>query len=160
MSCAETITLRELANRMAERQADVTRALMKMGVMATASQTIDADTAELIVEEFGHRIVRVAKADVETALLATPEDSSEDLKPRPPVITIMGHVDHGKNRARPFRKSDVVAGAGGITLTLALTRSLRRAGSSAFSIRLTTPRSPRCEARLECHRYRGAGSCR
>jgi translation initiation factor IF-2 len=113
----ETITLRELANRMAERQADVTRALMKMGVMATASQTIDADTAELIVEEFGHRIVRVAEADVETALLATPEDSSEDLKPRPPVITIMGHVDHGKTSILDhFRKSDVVAGeAGGIT---------------------------------------------
>lgn len=112
----EAITVQELANRMAERSAAVVKALMTNGIMATQNQTIDADTAELIVEEFGHRVVRVSDADVEDAISAI-EDKPEDLKPRAPVITIMGHVDHGKTSVLDaIRKTNVVSGeAGGIT---------------------------------------------
>jgi translation initiation factor IF-2 len=112
----ETIVVQELANRMAERTADVVKSLMKMGMMVTGNQSIDADTAELIVEEFGHRIVRVSDSDVEQ-VIDTVEDKAEDLQPRPPVITIMGHVDHGKTSLLDaIRKTNVVSGeAGGIT---------------------------------------------
>ncbi len=112
----EAIVVSELANRMAERVADVVKALMNMGLMVTQNQTIDADTAELIIEEFGHRIVRVSDADVEDVLHAV-EDKEEDLEPRPPVITIMGHVDHGKTSLLDkIRRTKVTAGeAGGIT---------------------------------------------
>jgi translation initiation factor IF-2 len=112
----ETITVQELANRMTERGVDVIRTLMKLGVMATLQQSIDADTAELVVAEFGHNIRRVAESDVEIGLKGE-EDSVETLKPRPPVVTVMGHVDHGKTSLLDaLRSTDVVAGeAGGIT---------------------------------------------
>ncbi|OYV82371.1 MAG: translation initiation factor IF-2, partial [Acidiphilium sp. 21-68-69] len=112
----ETITVQELANRMAARVPEVVKALMKLGVMATATQTIDADTAELVVEEFGHKSKRVSESDVEQGLEGE-EDTETDLKLRPPVVTIMGHVDHGKTSLLDaLRSTDVAAReAGGIT---------------------------------------------
>ena len=112
----EAITVSELANRMAERVADVVKSLMNMGMMVTQNQTIDADTAELIIEEFGHKVTRVSDSDVEDVIKEV-EDEEGDLKSRPPVITIMGHVDHGKTSLLDaIRDARVVAGeAGGIT---------------------------------------------
>ncbi len=112
----EAITVSELANRMSEKVADVVKALMTNGIMATQTQTIDADTAELIIDEFGHKVVRVSDADVED-VIQQEDDKPEDLKPRAPIITIMGHVDHGKTSLLDaIRKTRVVAGeAGGIT---------------------------------------------
>ncbi len=112
----EMIVVSELANRMAERVADVVKSLMKMGMMVTQNQSIDADTAELIIEEFGHKILRVSDSDVED-VIQTIEDDPKSLKGRPPVITIMGHVDHGKTSLLDaIRKTSVTTGeAGGIT---------------------------------------------
>ena len=112
----ETITVQELANRMAERGTEVIKALMKMGMMVTINQDIDQDTAELIVEEFGHNIKRVSESDADIQL-PEDDDKDEDLLSRAPVVTVMGHVDHGKTSLLDaLRASDVAAGeAGGIT---------------------------------------------
>ena len=112
----ETIVVQELANRMAERVSDVVKSLMTNGMMVTQNQSIDADTAELIIQEFGHKIVRVSDADVEDVIDAIKDDPNS-LKPRAPVITVMGHVDHGKTSLLDvIRKANVVSGeAGGIT---------------------------------------------
>jgi translation initiation factor IF-2 len=112
----ERITIQELANRMAERAVDVIRLLMKQGQMVKITDAIDADTAQLVAEEMGHPVKRVAEADVVEGLFDTP-DAPELLVSRPPVVTIMGHVDHGKTSLLDaIRQSNVVAGeAGGIT---------------------------------------------
>jgi len=112
----ETITVQELANRMAERANDVIKTLMQMGVMATINETIDPDTAELVVAEFGHTIRRVSDSDVEIGLKGK-QDEDVHLSYRPPVVTVMGHVDHGKTSLLDaLRETDVAAKeAGGIT---------------------------------------------
>ncbi|CAM4015274.1 translation initiation factor IF-2 [Palleronia rufa] len=112
----EAIVVSELANRMGEKVSNVVKSLMQSGMMVTQTQTIDADTAELIIEEFGHRVVRVSDADVEQVIEQT-EDTPEKLTDRAPIITIMGHVDHGKTSILDaIRNARVTAGeAGGIT---------------------------------------------
>ncbi len=112
----EIITVQDLANRMAEKSSDVIKKLMSLGVMATINQAIDADTAQIIVEEMGHKFKRIAESDVEEGLTG-PKDSEADLLPRAPVVTVMGHVDHGKTSLLDaLRETNVAAReAGGIT---------------------------------------------
>ena len=112
----ETITVADLANRMARRTVDVIKVLMKNGMMATPNDVIDADTAELVATEYGHVVKRVAESDVLAGLTGAKDDDA-NMVSRPPVVTIMGHVDHGKTSLLDaLRKTDVVSGeAGGIT---------------------------------------------
>jgi translation initiation factor IF-2 len=112
----ETITVQELAKRMGERGADLVKSMFKLGTPVTITETIDRDTAELLIEEFGHRFVPVSEADIDIDT-SIDVDADETLQPRPPVVTIMGHVDHGKTSLLDaIRGADVVSGeAGGIT---------------------------------------------
>ena len=147
----DSITVQELANRMTERAGEVIKFLMKQDMMVTINQPIDADTAILIVEEFGHNPVRVSDSEVEDSLVAA-DDPEEPKTARAPIVTIMGHVDHGKTSLLDkLRKANVVAGeAGGITQHIGAYQVKTDAGIVTF---LDTPG----HAAFTAMRARGAG---
>ena len=142
----EAITVQELANRMAERGADLVKALFKMGMPVTLTQTIDQDTAELLVTEFGHRIKRVSESDIDIDS-STDVDAPESLEARPAVVTIMGHVDHGKTSLLDaIRGADVVATrpAGSPSTSAPIRSACPTRRRSPSSTRPATRHSPRC----------------
>ncbi len=149
----ESITVQELANRMAERGADVIKSLMNMGIMATITEAVDGDTAQLIAEEFGHRVKRTAESDVESSIRGE-ADETENLKSRPPVVTVMGHVDHGKTSLLDALRATDVAGreAGGITQHIGAYQVQLSSGD-----RITFLDTPGHEA-FTAMRARGAGA--
>ncbi len=131
----ESITIQDLANRMSERAVDVIKLLMRQGQIHKITDVLDPDTAQIVAEEFGHTVKRVAESDVEEGLFDEAE-IEEDLMPRPPVVTIMGHVDHGKTSLLDaIRKTDVVKGeAGGITQHIGAYQVTTPAGSKVTFI--------------------------
>ena len=146
VAIGETITVADLAQKLALKGGEVVKALFKMGVMATITQSIDHDTAALVTEELGHKAIRANDNDAEDALLASTGENQGEAVQRPPVVTIMGHVDHGKTSLLDYiRRTKVAHGeAGGITQHIGAYHVETPKGVISFLDTRATPRSPRC----------------